>query len=284
MYLSFFLLMSFIFLALNLQQTICKPINTTSVHRGHDNGDKDVRIPTVQESAVLGRRILRLTPMATFSTVFPLASESNASSSKELSLQKALPAHYIEHLQEHRPQGLENTPIGLIDYVADCEVSGNPTVLAINIATTFKNIAAGSKVSISFSWTPPHVPLWSSIFLNRQHPARHSAANLPRFALFGHLERIDAAEVEELSIKECFTTTHPDAKSWLPGNRIHTSEWQRFVVENIYWIGGFGDRAYIGWIPVDVWKNVWYDDIDRARLPGEKQGWKDIIHKWLGNK
>ncbi|POS82850.1 hypothetical protein EPUL_006844, partial [Erysiphe pulchra] len=279
MYICFISLLSSIVLALNLQQIISEPINTT--YRDHDNGYNDARIPTPQESAILARRILRLTPMATFSTIFPVSSESNNSSSKDLSLQKALPAHHIQHVHEHRPHGLENSPIGLIDYVADCEASGNPTVLAINIATTFKNVAAGSKVSISFSWTPPHVLSWSSVFLKHQYAAKHSEANLPRFALFGYLERIDVAEVEELSIKECFTKTHPDAKIWLPGNKIHTSDWQRFVVENIYWIGGFGDRAYIGWIPVDLWKNVWDEDIERARLPGEKKGLKEMINKWL---
>merc|ERR1719355_79959 len=40
-------------------------------------------------------------------------------------------------------------PIGLMDYLADCEPTGNPTILAINIATSFKNVAAGSNISLS---------------------------------------------------------------------------------------------------------------------------------------
>lgn len=27
-------------------------------------------------------------------------------------------------------------------------------------------------------------------------------------------------------------------------------------VEGVYWVGGFGDRAFIGWIPVGVWRGV----------------------------
>ncbi|KAI6248794.1 hypothetical protein HI914_02970 [Erysiphe necator] len=274
-------LTSFIVFALNIRQIICKPI----VNNRHDNNvSHAARIPTPQESAVLARRILRLTPLATFSTIFPSISQSNASSSKESFSQKALHAYHVYPVEEHRPQRLDNTPIGLIEYVADCEVSGNPTILAINIATTFRNVAAGSNVSISFSWTPPPLSPWSNIISNIQRTSSYSAANLPRFALFGFLERIDPDEVEELSIEECFLKTHSDAKRWLPGNRIHTSKWQRFVVENIYWVGGFGDRAYIGWIPVDLWKSVMEDDIDRVRLPGEKQGWKEMINKWLGSK
>lgn len=37
----------------------------------------------------------------------------------------------------------------------------------------------------------------------------------------------------------------------------------------MYWIGGFGDRAYIGWIPVDEWKSVSKEEWEDIRLPGE---------------
>lgn len=68
---------------------------------------------------------------------------------------------------------------------------------------------------------------------------------------------------------------HRDAKFWLPGNRIHASEWVRFVVREVYWIGGFGDRAYIGWIPVEEWQGVTRGEWEGFRLPGEKKGWKE---------
>jgi hypothetical protein len=60
----------------------------------------------------------------------------------------------------------------------------------------------------------------------------------------------------------------------------------RLVVQEVYWIGGFGDRAYIGWIPVDEWKGVTREEIEACRLPGEKEkegdkegsGWRS----WFG--
>lgn len=157
-------------------------------------------------------------------------------------------------------------PIGLIDYYADCQPgTGNPTILAIGIATSFKNADAGSNISLSLRWHPPphHRP--------SRDPYKFSTANLPRFSLLGHLETIPSRTVEEEAITKCFTRSHPDAKAWLPGNSIHESYWVRLVVEDVYWIGGFGDRAYIGWIPVEEWRNVTSKEMDHIRLPGEEK-------------
>jgi len=220
--------------------------------------NKGFRIPTSYESAGMARRILNLTPLGTLSTVFPRARGV-----------------------ENRPSGLSGVPIGLMDYIADCEDTGNPTILAINIATSFKNAAAGSNISLSLQWTPPNPPskritlssLWET---SKSDPVPYSAANLPRFSLIGHLEKISEKEAQlGSSLRTCFTMTHPDAKYWLPGNSIHESEWMRLVVQEVYWIGGFGDRAYIGWIPVEEWRNVTRKEWEGVRLPGEKKGWKE---------
>jgi hypothetical protein len=168
--------------------------------------------------------------------------------------------------------------IGLMDYIADCEGYGNPTILAINIATSFKNVAAGSNISLSLQWTPPYPPS-SRISLSpcskSKEAVPYSAANLPRFSLLGYLEKITDEEIASSELGKCFTKTHPDARYWLPGNSIHESEWVRLVVQDVYWIGGFGDRAYIGWIPVEEWTNVTKAEWEDVRLPGEKKGWKE---------
>jgi len=46
----------------------------------------------------------------------------------------------------------------------------------------------------------------------------------------------------------------------------------RLVVREVYWVGGFGDRAFIGWIPVEQWRGVTREEMDRVRLPGEGDG------------
>lgn len=250
------------------------------------------RIPTSAESAVLGRRILALTPLATLSTVFPADTDDAAAGT-----------------QERRPPGLGGVPIGLMDYIADCDPTsaGNPTVLAIGIATSFKNVAAGSNMSISVDWAPPYPPRkriegaaagvfarlrgwWSGsssssseAHTHKRDPVPYSAANLPRFSLLGYLEPILPADDADSAttaaaadaLQACFLASHPDARYWLPGNRIHASAWARLVVTQVYWIGGFGDRAYIGWIPVDEWRNVTREEWEGVRLPGEKPGWEE---------
>ncbi|KAF2404410.1 hypothetical protein EJ06DRAFT_526493 [Trichodelitschia bisporula] len=200
------------------------------------------RIPTVRESAAMARRMLRLEKLGTLSTVFP--------------------TNDTPHKEASRPDSVAGTPLGLMEYFGDCEPStGNPTLLAITIASSFRNVEAGSNITLSMRWHPPH-------------PAdkRLSPASLPRFALVGTIEDMDAAEVRAQGIRSCFATYHPDSVVWMPGNHIHESRWVRLVVKEVYWFGGFGDRAYIGWIPLDVWQNITEKEIKETKLPGEKTG------------
>lgn len=230
---------------------------------GGDASGSSFKIPTSRESAAMARRILALTPLATFSTVFP-ASQSH-------------------------PE-VAGVPIGLNDYIADCEDGGDPTILSLKIGTSFRNVAHGSNISLGLAWVPPYPPgrrirsSWTSRFFrllggggggdeDRPDTVPYSAANLPRFSLMGHLERIEPAK--HLGVAACYVNTHPDAKYWLPGNPIHEAEWVRLVVTKIYWVGGFGDRAYIGWIPVEEWQDVTREEWEAVQLPGEKSGWKE---------
>jgi hypothetical protein len=221
-----------------------------------DNISSTYRIPTVHESAVQARRILHLSKIGTLSTVFPSSSHSSP------------------HAEENRPSSVSGSPIGLMDYFGDCTPSfhpGDPTILAISIATSFKNVASGSNITLSLRWVPPNPP---------SRP--YSAAALPRFSLVGYLEDLSDAELEEDGVLPCFLSKHGDARAWLPGNRIHESRWVRLVVREIYWIGGFGDRAYIGWIPVEEWQGVTKLEIEKIRLPGENGHWTSGWRSWLG--
>ena len=205
-----------------------------------------LRIPTVHESAIQARRVLHLSSITTLSTVFPSATSL-----------------------ENRPAHMDGVPIGLMDYYASCSPrTYEPTILAISIATSFKNTAAGSNITLSLRYHPPpdHPPA-DDIYT-------YSPANMPRFSLIGHLEAIPGTEVEKYNVSGCFSERHSDAKAWMPGNPIHESWWGRLVVEEIYWIGGFGDRAYIGWIPVEEWRGVTDQEVEDCRLVGESK--KDI--------
>jgi hypothetical protein len=141
------------------------------------------------------------------------------------------------------PHNLTGMPIGLMDYYADCSENGNPTLIGMSITTSFRNVAEGSFLSLS-------------IRAQSSGPV-FSPAALPRLALIGKLVRIpvgNTAEAERL--KKCFTLRHPDAKIWTPGGVIHDSYWTRLDVEKVYLVGGFGNVAYIGWIPVEIYNDV----------------------------
>ncbi|KAF3797220.1 hypothetical protein GCG54_00009190 [Colletotrichum gloeosporioides] len=262
-------------LALAASASALLPAGTPShiLQNPDDAADALTRIPSSYESAVMARRILAHTKLAELSTVFPAGAHSASGSD------------------------LSGMPIGLMDYVADCEDEGNPTILAITIATSFKNVRAGSNISLSMHWVPPFPPakrisllssLKQKIFGDDQQimdgpdTVPYSAANLPRFSLMGYLEKIPVDPVTSLKLAGCFVKKHPDSKYWLPGSPVHESEWVRFVVTSVYWIGGFGDRAYIGWIPLDEWQKVTRDEYEAIKLPGEERGWKEwSVDSWF---
>ena len=92
---------------------------------------------------------------------------------------------------------------------------------------------------------------------------------MPRFSLQGYFERLSDEEVEEFGVRECFLERHGEV-IWTPGSGIHESHWGRLVVKGVYWFGGFGDRARIGWLPLDEWEGITDEEIAKARLPGEE--------------
>lgn len=208
-------------------------------------------IPTVQESAVQARRILNLSSIATLSTIFPTTFDSPYSTF------------------ENRPDDVAGAAIGLTEYYGLCGPDlYNPIILAVSVATNIKNARAGSNVTLSLRYHPP-----------ADHPPSddlytYSPANLPRLSLIGFVEKLPPREVQDNGIESCFLERHPDAKLWKPGNDIHESWWGRLVVREVYWFGGFGDRAYIGWIPINVYQAVTQLEVENARLVGE-EGWTE---------
>lgn len=140
---------------------------------------------------------------------------------------------------------LSGTPESFMEYYADCD--GTLTFLAINMSTTYRNVAAGSPVSLAIR-AGDH-PLHDNV--NPHYPGAipQSPAGSPRISLRGRFVPLDIDQ----KTTACFLHRHKDAAWWLPGNRIHSSYWLKFQVDGVYFVGGFGDRAYIGEIPVDLY-------------------------------
>ena len=99
--------------------------------------------------------------------------------------------------------------------------------------------------------------------------------------MHGHLERMTPQDLWRNYVPACFLKEHPDSIYWQPGNDIsHESEYMRFVVDQVYWFGGFGDRARIGWLPIEEWRSVTKGEIDECRLPGEKDDKGGLAAWW----
>lgn len=222
------------------------------------------RMPTIRESTAMARKILHLTTIGDLVTSFPQ------------------PSHGSGSALEVRPDEVAGSPIGLMEYYADCDpASGDPIVLAINIATPYRNYVAGSNISLAVRWWPKQRTSYS--FLSSlEIPTPHTPAALPRFSLHGSLQPIPEEKLADGKIKQCFLKAHPDSIYWQPGNDIsHSSQYMQLHVEQVYWFGGFGDRARIGWLPIELWRNLTMEEIIEAKLPGESKRKTFSLKEWL---
>ncbi|KAJ5699126.1 hypothetical protein N7462_001131 [Penicillium macrosclerotiorum] len=216
--------------------------------------------PSWFTSALMARRLLALSPSGVISTVFP----------------DTIPP------SSRTPSSVAGLPIGLREYIADCDGTlptdlshgdnGDPTILALRVATTFKNIGAGSNLSLELDWWDHLVeagPVYPGL--------PPSPAALPRITLFGYLDTIPELSTSATArLENCFLKSHPDAKVWLPGasGSPHASFWARLVVTQAYWIGGFGDVQQIGWMNVTEWKSIrQYGTVNGV---GDGRGWDDV--------
>lgn len=148
--------------------------------------------------------------------------------------------------------GKNNVPEGYVEYYADCGSDGNPVMLNVHIGTGFRNIAAGSDATLSVR-VGDH-PVTENT--NPWYPGGivKSTAGSPRVSLRGKFEDLNKDEIE--AVEACFLKRHPDAKWWLPGNDVHATHWVKFNVDSLHMVGGFGDRAFIGEISGDVYRDA----------------------------
>ncbi|QPG73617.1 hypothetical protein FOA43_000929 [Brettanomyces nanus] len=138
-------------------------------------------------------------------------------------------------------------PVGFVEYYADCQQDGQPLMLMIDVSSSEKNIEAGSNSSLTIR-VGDHQP---NDFADPHYRGMvpFSVAGAPRINLKGHLVEYDATPED----KVCFGRRHREAVSWYPSTSLHESRWVKFEIDSVYLIGGFGDRAYIGDIPVDTY-------------------------------
>lgn len=216
-------------------------------------------LPTWYTSTLLARRLLHKSTVGRISTIFPSPITSD-------------PVHH------YNPPGMvSGLPVTLPEYIASCHPDGNPTILGLHLGTTFKNAAFGSNVSLSLDWWDHHVSNTDSPLGRRD--LSDSRMALPRAVLIGHLEHyptpVDADT--RAGLERCFLDAHPDARAWLPGRQgaAHAGFWARLVVRQVFWVGGFGDRALIGWVNMTEWQGIREDESEQGI--GDGRGWGDVL-------
>jgi Pyridoxamine 5'-phosphate oxidase len=233
-----------------LPLVVSAPLDPQSPLESSSNVSISFPIPTRYESTVLGRRLLALSSFGVVSTIFP-------------------PQNDDESRWTPFPDSVADLPMALPDYLADCDnpSNGNPTLLFLDPSTPSRNTRHGPhyNVSLSLSWWTAYTRLTGHV--------PYSPASLPRLSFIGYTEEIPVKQAEQTGIVGCFLKTHPDAKWWLPGDEgaAHGGRWVRLVVQEVYWLGGFGDRAFIGWLDPEEWKGVQERELRGVRLPGEKE-------------
>ncbi|GLB37637.1 putative pyridoxamine 5'-phosphate oxidase [Lyophyllum shimeji] len=136
---------------------------------------------------------------------------------------------------------LPGHPFSLQEYYASCHKNGSLTLLFFPISRHSQNIVG----------TPGHA---ASISVTSEIPAADSA----RVSLIGNVtvfaEGASVPNVAEL--RRCYLERHPDAKWWIPDDKggAHMAYWARFDPHSIYFVGGFGGRHYIGYIPLSLYQ------------------------------
>lgn len=147
-------------------------------------------------------------------------------------------------------------PVSSMEYYVDCDNDGDFYWLVVDIGSSYQNILHGSEYS--FTLRVGDHPVNEEV--NPEYPGGMSTspAGSPRLNIQGTLEDVSFKTTkEQAKLEQCFLSRHPDAKYWIPGkSQSHNSHWMKLKVEDIYFIGGFGDRAYIGTIDSGIYHSV----------------------------
>lgn len=146
---------------------------------------------------------------------------------------------------------ISQIPVSSMEYYVDCDNDGNPYWLVVDIGSPFQNIRHGSSYSLTIR-AGDH-PQEDQVDDEYPGGIKLSPAGQPRINLFGELKNVTFTNpLDEIKLSACFIKRHPDAKFWLPSTiSPHSSHWTKFIVKEAYFVGGFGDRAYIGTISGD---------------------------------
>ncbi|KAI5123671.1 hypothetical protein M0805_001700 [Coniferiporia weirii] len=136
---------------------------------------------------------------------------------------------------------LQGEPFALQEYYASCHANGSLSLITMPISRHTQNILHSPTHSASMT-------VWSS----------PPAASKARVSLMGNVTFLDSRFAVDSGIRDCYLRQHPDARWWLPDDpdAAHLAYWARFDPHSVFFVGGFGDKHYIGNVPLDLYQNA----------------------------
>ncbi|CCK72450.1 uncharacterized protein KNAG_0K00840 [Huiozyma naganishii CBS 8797] len=164
---------------------------------------------------------------------------------------------HVNSLDRH-----SNLPVSFIEYDISSDScrdvsfneNGNPVLLLSKMSSSYKNWKHSDNDEITISVEHEHFP------------RRDRTLERPRMILYGKLLELELDDKKELrTLNKCFKKQHRDAGTWLPGEKhsvVNDTVYFEFNVTSLYFIGGFGDHAYIG--------NITGEDYHSAHPPHKK--------------
>ncbi|EGG03459.1 uncharacterized protein MELLADRAFT_75319 [Melampsora larici-populina 98AG31] len=151
--------------------------------------------------------------------------------------------------EDHPQESLRGLAIGLQEYFAPYH-NGDLLLLALPISPIYKNIDQSSSLSATIAIKDELGQL--------QRNGSNWAANRRRITLFGTLMPV----TDVMEAKALYEKFHPDSSFWNGDNGPHDKMWVRFQTKEAYYFGGFGDRAAIGWLDMELYQNEFKDTIE----------------------
>ena len=123
-------------------------------------------------------------------------------------------------------------PYGSVaDYADELPASGRPLLLLSTLERNVVNFQSDSRVSLAIRTPDANCT---------------DMMTCPRTTLFGTLSKVPPAQLP--AAKSAYLAKHPTAKAWIdfPDMSLY-----RMNVLDLYWVGGFGNEHYIGYVSGD---------------------------------
>ncbi|BGP47174.1 hypothetical protein JCM10450v2_003026 [Rhodotorula kratochvilovae] len=149
-------------------------------------------------------------------------------------------------------------PFGLQEYYAEYpDSNGDLLLLAMPIAAIYRNALPPNPPNLTITIND----LWG-------FGDGNLAAGRMRVALYGTIERVEGDD-ELAKCKKAYLEAHPDSRGWIGAEGPHSNFFARLRINKVYAFNGFGDVAYIGWVPLDLYR------ASGAKMRSEKEAHRD---------